>query len=92
MVDQNDLLRPEETLADGQGSDLIGGYHATCITYDVRLACLQPEHPVHVHARIHAGNYRKLARWREGERAGKGFCIELIVCDEFVCGGHRCLS
>jgi len=46
-MDQDDLVCSEQTLADGQGADLVIGDDATGVPDDVRLALAEPEDCVH---------------------------------------------
>src|ERR671912_617909 len=54
VVNQDDLARPQKTLRDRQGANLVVRYDASGVTYHVRVTLLKPQHTVDVQARVHA--------------------------------------
>jgi len=41
VVDEDDLARADQALGDGEGGDLVVGYHAPGVPDDVRVALLE---------------------------------------------------
>ena len=57
VVDEDDLGRAEQPLADRQGPDLVVGDDAAGVPDDVRLAFLEAEDAVDVQPRVHARDH-----------------------------------
>jgi hypothetical protein len=87
-VDEDDLGRPEQPLADRERADLVVGDHAAGVADDVRLALLQAEHAVDVEPRVHAGQDGDVLGGRERQRAGEGLRVAGVVVEQFVGDGH----
>ncbi|NYJ05606.1 hypothetical protein GGQ55_001884 [Geodermatophilus daqingensis] len=88
VVDEDDLGRPEQPLADRERADLVVGDHAAGVADDVRLALVEAEHAVDVEAGVHAGQDGDVLGRRQGERAGEGLGVAGVVLEQFVGDGH----
>ena len=86
MLDDDDLLGPEELLADDERADRVVGREATRVPDDVGVAGPQAQDVLDRQARIHARQHGKLPPRRERERRtvelsrvalvlGQGACI-----------------
>ena len=56
VVDEDDFLGAEQTLADGQRADLVIGDDSTSIANHVGFALAKPQNPVDIQSSVHAGN------------------------------------
>ena len=88
-MDEDDLGSSQQTLADGQGSDLVVGDDSTRIADDGRFAFLDSQHPIDVDAGVHAGEYGDVFAGWEGERYGELLGVGGVVLQVFVGDSHR---
>src|SRR5659263_50205 len=88
VVDQDDLPRPQQALADGEGADLVVGDHAAGVADHVRLALGEAERAVDVQAGVHAGDDGDPLGGRQRERTGEGLGVAGVVGEVCVGGGH----
>jgi hypothetical protein len=58
VVDEDDLVRAEQPLGDGDGPDRVVGHHPARVADDVRVALGQAEHAVGVEPGVHAGQHQ----------------------------------
>src|SRR5215212_6959275 len=92
VVDQDDLAGAEEALGDRKRPDLVVRYHATRVPDHVRVAFLEPEHPVDVEPGIHAGDYgHALGRGQREVSLVEGLGISLVVPRQLVGYAHQLL-
>jgi hypothetical protein len=67
VVDENDLLRAEQALGDGERADRIVGYGAAGVPDHMCVALLEGQRAVHVEPRVHAsddGNLLPRRGWK----------------------------
>src|SRR5438552_12681765 len=72
VVDQDDLVGPQQALGDDQRSNGVVGGDAAGVADDVRVALDESEDLVHVEAGVHAGQHRQVL----GRRQGKAPLVE----------------
>src|SRR4051794_3530679 len=89
VVDEDDLLGAEQPLRDREGADLVVGHDPAGVADHVRVAQLQTEDRIRVHARVHACHDGDLPGRRQRkvalvEALGEG----LVVLQELVGGTH----
>ena len=70
---------PKQPLADCQRADHILGDDPARVAKDVRLALVDPEHPVHVEPRIYAGDDRDMLARGQRRRTLKRACVRGVV-------------
>jgi hypothetical protein len=87
-VDEDDLLRPQQPLADRERPDLVVGDDTAGVADDVRLALGQPQHAVDVDAGVHARQDGDLPGRRQGKGAGEGLGVAGVVLEQFVGDRH----
>jgi hypothetical protein len=64
VVDKDDLFGPEEALRDRERPDGVVGHCATGVADNVGVSLCQPENPIRVDSRVHAGHDGyPLGRW-----------------------------
>ena len=89
VVDEDDLLGPEQALGDRQRADLVVGDHAAGVADDVGVALLQAEQGVGIQARVHAGEHGDLPGRRDRQIAlveARG--VGLGVAQQLIGGAH----
>src|SRR5581483_4731057 len=93
VVDQHDLLRPEQALRDRERPDRVVGDDAARVADDVRVSLREPQEAVDVEARVHAGDDRDLAsRRRRQASLVEPARVGLGVSEQLVGRGHRTSS
>ncbi len=88
VMDQHDLGGAEQSLADGQRADLVGGDHAAGVADDVGLAFLDAENAVDVQACIHAGDDGYVLARRQRQGTGEGLGVFGVVGQVLVGDSH----
>ena len=89
VVDQDDLLGPEQPLRDGQGADLVVGDDPAGVADHVGVALVDAEDVRRHHARVHAGHDGDLERGRERQVAlVEAVGVALGIADQLVGGAH----
>ncbi len=68
VVDQDDLLRPQQALADGQRADDVVGDHPAGVADDVGFALVETEDAVNVEPGVHARDDRDVFARRQRQR------------------------
>jgi len=88
VVNQDDLARAEQALADRQGPDLVIGDHAARVADHVCVALGQAENAVDVQPGVHASHHGHVLGRRQRQLAAEGACIPLVVREQFVSDRH----
>jgi hypothetical protein len=65
VVDQDDLLRSQQPLADGQRPDDVVGDDAAGVADDVGFSVVEPEDAIHIEPGIHARDDRDMFAGRQ---------------------------
>jgi len=92
VVDEHDLLGREQPLRDRKRTDLVVGDDTARVPDHVGVALAQPEQPVRIQARIHAGNDRDALRRREWQRPLLDVRVSRRVLEQLVDDRHRSSS
>src|SRR5712691_5835274 len=90
VVDEHDLLGPKQALRDRERADLVVGDDTARVPDHVRVALAQPEQPVGIQTRIHAGNDRDSLRGRQRQRPlVEALGVPRRVLEQLVDDRHR---
>src|SRR5271165_350295 len=79
VVDEDDLVRPEQPLGDGDGPDDVVGHDPAGVADHMRVALGEPEHAVGVEPGVHAGDHR-------GVRCGRQRQVPLVEAGRVLPG------
>ena len=89
VVDEDDLLGPEQALGDRQRADLVVGHDAAGVADDVGVALLQAERAVRVQARVHARDHGDLLGGRQRQLAlVEARDVRLVVLEQLIRDRH----
>ena len=86
VVDQDDLLRSEQSLRYDEGSQDVFADDTASVAYDMRIALFETQQASGFDAGVHAGDDRRAFRWRHGQVAFfESSDVACVVGQEIIC-------
>src|SRR5579875_72442 len=89
VMDEHDLLGAEQPLGDEERADRVLGDHPAGVADDVSVSLLQTQDPMHVDARVHAGDDGQLlGGWRGELPFGEALGVASVVLQQLLNDAH----